>query len=61
MCSTLPNPADGVVTWNGLTSGSTANYTCSSGYQLTGDQTRTCQNTGIWSGQAPTCTRMKAN
>ena len=43
------------MTWNSLTTNSTATYTCESGYQLTGDQTRTCQNSGLWSGQAPRC------
>ena len=58
VCSELSNPANGGVSWTGLTSGSTATYTCNTGYQLTGAQTRTCQSNGTWSGQAPTCTRM---
>ena len=56
-CSTLTNPSNGVVTWTGLTSGSTATYTCNSGYELIGNTVRTCQN-GRWSGQAPTCSGM---
>ena len=58
LCSELSHPANGGVTWTGRTSGSTAIYFCDSGYQLTGDQTRACNN-GIWSGEEPTCTRMK--
>ena len=58
LCGGLPNPANGQATLAGRTSGSTATYTCNNGYQLTGVQTRTCQNTGMWSGMAPTCTRM---
>ena len=34
---------------------STAVYTCNTGYNLTGDMTRTCQANGTWSGIAPTC------
>ena len=59
MCSELSSPVNGEVTWTGLTTGSTATYTCDSDYQLTGDQTRTCLNTGVWSGQEPTCTCMR--
>ena len=59
MCSELSSPVNGEVTWTGLTTGSTATYTCDSDYQLTGDQTRTCRNTGVWSGQKPTCTCMR--
>ena len=54
----LSSPANGRVAVTGLTSGSTATYTCNTGYQLTGLQTRTCLSNGIWSGQAPTCPRM---
>ena len=56
LCSKLSSPAYGSVTWTGLTCGSTATYTCDSGYQLSGDQSRTCLSTGVWSGQEPTCT-----
>lgn len=51
-CSKPENPANGQVT---VTSSSYAAYACESGYQLVGEQTRTCQNNGQWSGQAPTC------
>ena len=37
------------------TFGSTATYTCNSGYTLTGDTTSTCGATGQWSSSAPTC------
>ena len=35
----------------------TCNFTCNSGYQLTGSDTRTCQSDGSWSGSTSTCTR----
>ena len=52
----LTAPDNGRVTWNGITNGSTATYTCDKGYELIGDRTRTCLNTGEWSGQEPNCT-----
>ena len=55
LCLALSNPANGQVSVTGRTSGSTAIYTCNTGYKLTGDQTRTCLSTGTWSGQEPTC------
>ena len=33
-----------------------ATYSCDEGYNLDGDQTRTCQGSGEWTGAAPTCT-----
>ena len=60
LCIELSNPDNGNVTWTGLTNGSTATYTCDSGYQLTGDQIRTCSSTGVWSGQEPSCTSIKS-
>ncbi len=39
------------------TFGSTATYTCNTGYMLTGDTTRTCGAGGQWSSSAPTCNR----
>ena len=46
----LSNPANGQV----IIIGSTATYTCDSGYELIGDDTRTCED-GVWTGQEPTC------
>lgn len=30
-------------------------YQCPEGHRVVGDQVRTCQETGFWSGVAPTC------
>ena len=30
-------------------------YSCDEGYELLGSQERTCQSSGEWSGQLPTC------
>ena len=49
-CEVLSYPANGQVT----IIGSTATYTCDSGYELIGDDTRTCVD-GVWTGEEPTC------
>ncbi|XP_064394225.1 uncharacterized protein LOC135341566 isoform X3 [Halichondria panicea] len=54
-CEELSNPANGRVRITGLTAGSTATYTCSTGFILEGSQTRNCQGNGQWSSQAPFC------
>ena len=58
-CGTLTNPANGSVSLPaGTTFGQTVTYSCSTGYNLVGGNTRTCQATGVWSGNVPTCQRM---
>ena len=32
-----------------------ANYTCDTGYRLTGNVKRVCQSSGLWNGTDPTC------
>ena len=55
-CGALNNPANGQVTHPaGTTFGQTATYSCNTGYDLVGVNTRTCQATGVWFGSAPTC------
>ena len=39
-----------------LTYSSNATYSCSVGYEIIGNSTRTCQNDGTWSESEPTCT-----
>ena len=56
VCGTLTNPVNGQVSHTaGTTFGQTATYSCSTGFNLVGDNTRTCQATRVWSGSAPTC------
>ena len=57
-CGTLTNPTNGRVSYTATTYGQTATYSCNTGYNLVGGSTRTCQATGAWSGNAPTCRRM---
>ena len=35
----------------------TCSFTCNTGYELTGSDTRTCQSDGSWSGSEPACVR----
>ena len=37
--------------------GDTCSFTCNTGYELTGSDTRTCQSNGNWSGNDVMCTR----
>ena len=42
---------DGVLSYE-----DTCSYTCNTGYELTGNDTRTCQSNGTWSGNDIMCT-----
>ena len=35
--------------------GDTCSFTCNTGYELTGSDTRTCQSNGSWSGSETMC------
>ena len=37
--------------------GDTCSFTCNTGYELTGSDTRTCQSDGSWSGTDELCSR----
>ncbi|XP_052808433.1 E-selectin-like isoform X2 [Mya arenaria] len=54
-CGSLSNPANGQVSFLATTEGSTATYSCNSGFMLVGDSTRTCEASGVWNGSEPTC------
>ena len=55
-CSSLDDPVNGQVELSNTTVGLTANYTCIQGYILTnGNNTRTCEANGEWSGSSPSC------
>ena len=45
---------DGVPTYE-----DTCSFTCNTGYELTGSDTRTCQSDGSWSGTTALCRRGK--
>ena len=41
--------------------GDTCSFTCNTGYELTGSDTRTCQNDGSWSGSDAVCRSRRGN
>jgi len=55
-CPALPDPANGTVLAPATTRGSTAVYSCDTGYNLSGSKTRTCQPDGTWNVAEPSCT-----
>ena len=61
-CSQLTNPNNGIIRCSlgddGVPSYEDAcSFTCNTGYELTGSDTRTCQSNGNWSGSDVTCIR----
>ncbi|MEE6459030.1 hypothetical protein FKM82_000515 [Ascaphus truei] len=54
-CSKPKVSNNGRYTLSGMTFKSTASYTCNSGYSLQGLSTLTCEASGKWSNEAPTC------
>ena len=55
MCSNLEPPQNGNIVTTSTQFGGRATYSCTEGYQLEGDEVRTCQANGFWSGSAPFC------
>jgi len=51
-CGTLTGPTNGAVSASVTTFGSTASYTCNTGYTVSGAATRTCQADGTWRRRA---------
>ena len=63
-CPSLTDPSNGMVSCslgddNVLSYEDTCSYTCVTGYELTGSNTRTCHSNVTWSGSNPTCERGK--
>ena len=57
-CGNLTAPANGSVSHIAGTFGQTATYSCNTGYNMVGNNTRTCQAEGNWSGNTPACQGM---
>ena len=61
-CSELTNPDNGVINCSLGDDGvpfyeDTCSFTCNTGYELTGSDTRTCHINGSWSGSDAACQR----
>jgi len=60
-CDNLSTPANGeIMSCSSGTvgvgyEGDTCSFTCNTGYELTGSDTRTCQSNGSWSGTETMC------
>jgi len=62
-CDNLSTPSNGEITScssgrEGVGyEGDTCSFTCNTGYELIGSDTRTCQSNGSWSGSDDVCRR----
>ena len=61
-CPSLTDPNNGTITCSQEDDGvpsyeDTCNFTCNTGYELTGSDTRTCQSNGSWNGSEAICSR----
>ena len=54
-CGAPEDLANGDITIPHTLYQSVITYSCDYGYFLVGDQNRTCQENGLWSGQSPRC------
>jgi len=54
-CQSLTAPGNGIVFCTGNDVGDTCTVTCDDGFELSGSETRTCQNDSMWSGTDATC------
>ena len=64
VCPLLIDPSNGVMACSLGDDGApsyedTCNFTCNTGYELAGSDTRTCQSDGSWSGNDVVCRRGK--
>ena len=57
LCPKLEAPDNGAVKQSGVYPGDGAYYKCGKGFELVGDEHRTCQKDGTFSGSAPICQR----
>lgn len=54
-CGGLSDIPNGEVDYTSSTVGSTATYTCNTGFELVGEMSRSCLANGEWSGTTPMC------
>ena len=61
-CPSLSEPSNGMINCSLGDDGvpsyeDTCSFTCNTGYELTGSESRTCQSDGSWSGSNAVCSR----
>ena len=61
-CPSLNEPSNGIIKCSvendrSLSYEDTCNFTCETGYELIGSESRTCQSDGSWSGSVAICNR----
>ena len=66
ICPSLTDPNNGVINCSleddeAPSYEDTCSFTCNTGYELTGSDTRTCQSDGSWSGSDSMCSRGEYN
>ena len=59
-CRSLTSPTNGMISCSlggndTPNPGESCTFTCNTGYELDGSDTRNCQNSGSWSGSDATC------
>lgn len=59
VCPELSEPENGDIKYSAMPTvyNSVAEYNCTSGHMLDGNQERVCQSDGTWSGISPSCRR----
>ena len=55
ICDDLSNPDNGFVDQPSNSVGTVATYDCNNGFVIVGNDERTCQDNGEWSGEDPFC------
>ena len=55
LCEALVDPSSGSVVISSNGSLSVATYSCRAGYQLVGANSRSCRETGLWTGVPASC------
>ena len=59
-CGNVTGPAHGSAKLNSSRAGGVVIYECEPGFEIHGVDTRTCLNTGRWSGETPSCRKGQA-
>ena len=55
MCNELAAPENGYLIGSEFWEGKSVTYKCNDGYGLQGPTVRACNESGVWTGEEPTC------